>query len=373
MAAETIEHVAESGWSTNERLAHARELVLEYGWNATAYQIVNPGITLWFSSTGDAVLGYVQRGHTRVVAGAPVCPPERVSEVVDEFERQCTIERMRVCYFGAEERLEAAVHGRATHAMVLLGAQPSWNPAAWAGIIAGKASLRAQLNRARNKGVIVSPMSPAEATGNPELQRVLREWLATRGLPPMHFLVEPETLTRLFDRRVFVARSRGQEIMAFLVASPAPARGGWLIEQFVRGRAAPNGTVELLLDAAMRAFAEEGYQYVTLGLAPLSRYARPAEVNPAWLRLVLKWVRAHGQRFYNFEGLDNFKAKFQPWHWEPVYAIVNEPTFSPRALYAIAAAFSDGSPIWTIVRAIWRAARTELRWLRRRVANHNRH
>ena len=366
MAGTIAEKGADRSGGIGEALNHARELVLRYGWNATAYQVVNPGISLWFSTKGDAVLGFVQRGNTRVVAGAPVCAPERVRDVVEEFEGQCTADRMRVCYFGAEARLETELRGDPSHAMVLLGAQPSWNPATWPGIIGGKASLRAQLNRARNKGVSIARMPSAVATGNPELQRVLREWLATRGLPPMHFLVEPETLSRLFDRRVFVARSRAQEIIAFLVASPAQARGGWLIEQFVRGRAAPNGTVELLLDAAMRAFAEEGYQYVTLGLAPLSRYARPAEVNPAWLRWVLKWVRAHGRRFYNFEGLDNFKAKFQPQYWEPVYAIVNEPAFSPRALYAIAAAFSDGSPVWTITRALWRAARTELRWLKRR-------
>jgi phosphatidylglycerol lysyltransferase len=355
-------------WSLDEQLAHARELVLRYGWNATSYQLVNPGISLWFSLRGDAVVGYVQRGHTRVVAGAPVCAPDRLRAVVTEFEAQSTAEQMHVCYFGAEERLEGVLRDSATHAMVLLGAQPSWNPASWGAIIQGKASLRAQLNRARNKGVVVAPISSGEATGNPELQRVLREWLATRGLPPMHFLVEPETLSRLFDRRVFLARSRLGEIIAFLVASPAPARGGWLIEQFVRGRAAPNGTVELLLDAAMRSFAVEGYRYVTLGLAPLSRYAQPGAVNPTWLRWVLKWVRAHGRRFYNFEGLDNFKAKFLPPRWEPVYAIVNEATFTPRALYAIAAAFSDGSPIWTIIRAFWRAARTELRWLRNRFA-----
>ena len=111
----------------------------------------------------------------------------------------------------------------------------------------------------------------------------------------MHFLVEPDTLARLFDRRVFVARSQSRQILAFLVASPAPGR------------------------------------------------------------------------FYNFEGLDTFKAKFQPEHWEPVYAIVNRPRFSPAALYAITAAFSDGSPVETIARALWRAARTESRWIRRRL------
>jgi phosphatidylglycerol lysyltransferase len=290
-------------------------------------------------------------------------------EVVDEFERDCAARRRRVCYFGAEDRLESLLTGDRLHSKVLLGAQPSWNPAHWADIVARKASLRAQLNRSRNKGVTVTLMPSEEATGHPELERVLREWLATRGLPPMHFLVEPDTLRRLVDRRVFVARLGTGEIAAFLVASPAPARRGWLIEQFVRGRKAPNGTIELLLDAAVRGLASEGYAYVTLGLAPLSRHGLRPEENPWWLRLLLRWVRAHGRRFYNFEGLDNFKAKFQPERWEPVYAIVDEARFSPGMLYAIAAAFSDGSPLWTIARALWRAARTELRWLRRRLAN----
>jgi len=351
----------------SDPLARARELVLAYGWNATSYQIVNPGIQLWFARDGDAVVGYVERHLTRVVAGAPVCAPDRLLSVVEEFEQDCQDCRRRVCYFGAENRLETLLRRRQTHSMVLLGSQPSWNPTHWAGIVAGKASLRAQLNRARNKGITVAVMPSAEATNSPALRRVLDEWLATRGLPPMHFLVEPETLARLFDRRVLIARSREGPVVAFLVASPAPARGGWLVEQFVRGARAPNGTVELLLDTAMRSLAADGFEYVTLGLAPLSRHSLPQAVNPLWLRMALKVVRAHGRRFYNFEGLDRFKAKFQPERWEPVYAIVNERHFSPGALYAIAAAFSDGSPASTIGRALWRAARTELRWLRRRL------
>src|SRR5689334_1172540 len=348
-------------------LALARELVMSHGWNATAYQIVNPGMSLWFSAAHDAVVGYVDRGRTRVVAGAPVCAPERLANVVAEFEHECSSGGRRICYFGAEARLETLLRKDRGHSMVLLGAQPSWNPAHWAAIIQSKASLRAQLNRSRNKGVTVSPMSAAEATDDPALRRVLNEWLATRGLPPMHFLVEPDTLTRLYDRRVFVARSRAGEIVAFLVASPAPARAGWLVEQFVRGQSAPNGTVELLLDCAMRTLADEGYEYVTLGLAPLSRHGIAGKSNPRWLRFALAWVRAHGRRFYNFEGLDRFKAKFQPEKWEPVYAIVNKPSFSPRALYAIAAAFSDRSPVSTVARALWRAGQTEIAWLRRKV------
>jgi phosphatidylglycerol lysyltransferase len=341
----------------------ARELVLRYGWNATAYQIINPGIEHWFSRGGDAVVGYVKRRGVRVVAGAPVCAAARLADVAAEFEAEAAERGERVCYFCAEARLEALYGGVRDHSMVQLGSQPVWNPKQWAAIITAKRSLRAQLNRARNKGLTVEEWPAARAQDNAELHRCLAEWLATRGLPPLHFLVEPETLARLADRRTFVAR-RADGVVGFLIASPVPERHGWLVEQNIRGRCAPNGTTELLLDAAVRALAADGAEYLTVGLAPLSKMAAAtAGENPLWLRTLLGWVRAHGRRFYNFEGLEAFKAKFHPEAWEPVYAITNQRTFSPLTLYAVAAAFSDGSPAALMLRAMFKAAAAEFKWL----------
>jgi phosphatidylglycerol lysyltransferase len=344
-------------------LDRVRALVLRHGWNATAYQIVNPGISHWLCRMGDAVVGYVDAGRVRVVAGAPVCAHDRLADVVTEFEAWCGATNHRACYFGAEDRLESLLRNSTSHAHVLLGAQPAWNPAGWPSILARRASLRAQLNRARNKGVTIARLESGIATRDALLRRLLDEWLDTRGLAPLHFLVEPNTLERLYDRRVFVAR-RGENAVAFLVASPVPCRSGWLIEQIVRGRAAVNGVNELLVDAAMCEFAAEGARYVTLGLSPLSPHApeQPSDANPLWLKFLLRWVRAHGRRFYNFEGLDHFKAKFSPDRWEPVYAISAESRFSVRSLRAIAQAFSGGSPELLVLRSLGRAARSEARW-----------
>jgi phosphatidylglycerol lysyltransferase len=350
----------------SEQLRQARELVLRHGWNATAYQIINPGIKLWFSSICEAVVGFVRGRNTLVVAGAPVCARERLADVATEFEQAARRDGKRVCYFGAEARLESLYRGATTHSMVLLGAQPIWRPLNWLKIISHRASLRAQLNRARNKSVSVGEWPSSQAAKHPALQTCLQEWLATRGLPPMHFLVEPQTLERLADRRVFVAEQKGQ-VVGFLVASPIPRRNGWLIEQIIRGHGAPNGTAELMIDAAVRAMAEEGSEYVTLGLSPLSRRAGISqEDNPLWLRWLLSWAQAHGRRFYNFDGLDAFKTKFQPERWEPVFAIFNAPHFSPTALYAIAEAFTNGSPIRVVSGAMLKAMQTEVGWFAKR-------
>ena len=341
----------------------ARALVLRYGWNATAYQILNPGISHWFSAGEDAVLGYARFHGVYVVAGAPVCTAERLAAVVDEFEREVRADGSHVCYFGAEGRLERLLRNEPGRAFVILGGQPVWRPGAWAPIVDQHASLRAQIQRARNKDVEVGEWNAARARGRADLWRCLREWGATRGLPPMHFLVEPRTLDRLEDRRVFVAERTGYGVVGFLLASPVPVRRGWLVEQIIRGRGAPNGCNELLIDTAMRVFEAEDAGYVTLGLSPLSRRAHLDEtINPRWLRYVLAWMRAHGRRFYNFDGLDAFKAKLDPEGWEPVYAIADERRVLPRTLFAIAAAFSGGSPIAFVARAVLGAARMEAVW-----------
>jgi len=347
-------------------VAAARALVLAHGSSASAYQILNPGISHWFSRNSDAVVGYVEHAGYRIVAGSPVCAEERLAAVVDEFAGDARARGLRLCYFGAESPLAAHLEALGGHARIRLGAQPVWNPAHWEQGMAGHASLRAQLHRARNKGVTVREWSVDEHVDDTRLHRCLEDWLATRGAPPMHFLVEPQTLGRLFDRRLFVAE-RGTSIVGFLVASPVPRRRGWLIEQIIRGAGAVNGTSELLVDAAIRALARDGSGFVTLGLSPLSTRGSVGQVPTAiWLRLLLGWVRAHARRFYNFEGLDAFKAKLRPAGWEPLYAIADSPRFSPAALHAIAGAFTEGSPVLATLRALAWALRQELRALPRR-------
>jgi phosphatidylglycerol lysyltransferase len=339
----------------------ARALVLTHGHNPTAYQILNPGIECWFGAAGDAVVGYVDRPGVRVVAGNPICPRERLAEVTAEFEVATARTGRRVCYLGADEALDRVCRDSSRHARIVVGAQPVVNPQHWSHTVREHTSLRAQLNRARNKSVVVDQWFAEHATDHPELRRCLEEWLDARGLPPLHFLVEPETLGNLHDRCIFVAHEDGR-VIGFLVASPV-GRRGWHLEQMIRGRRAPNGTMELLMDAAMRRFASRRDTYVALGAAPLSDRAADGTSPPPLIRGLLAWQRAHARRFYNFQGLEHFKAKFWPDTWEPVLAISGEQEFSVGTLYAIAGAYSGRSPVAMLFPALGRALLQELRWI----------
>lgn len=319
---------------------HTRQLVLQHGWNSTSFQIINPGIQHWFSQDGAGVIGYTSASRIRVVVGAPVCAAGSLSAIARAFEADAAACQESVCYFCAESRLDQALAGAEPYSKFLLGAQPVWNPLHWNQTVAANRSLRAQLNRSRNKGVSVEEWSVPRASHSPELSECLHRWLDAKGLPPLHFMVETDLLTRLEHRRIWVAQHADQ-IVGFLVLSPVRRRNGWLFELFPHHPQSPNGTVELMIDAAMQTIAADGCSYATLGLSPLSTRGCVAAVNqPLWLTLMLFWMRKAGQRFFNFEGLDAFKAKLKPDHWEPAFAIMNSPRISARTLWAITAAFA---------------------------------
>jgi phosphatidylglycerol lysyltransferase len=332
---------------------------MTHGRTATACQILNPGISHWFSSQHDAVVGYVRRGSWILAAGEPVCLARSLGAVSAEFEQHARSLGLHVCYVCASDNMRSLLAESNLHSTVTMGAQPVWNPAEWPGIVRSRASLRAQLHRSLNKGVTIESWRPAEGARHPGIRRTLSEWLRSKRLPPMHFLVEPEVLHGTADNRILLVARREKQIVAFLVASPIAARNGYLVEELARSSRAPNGTSELLIDAAMNRFAAMGSTYATMGLVALARGT--IRENPFWLRSLMLVARAHANRFYNFRGLERFRDKMHPAYWEKVYAISNQSRFTPQALYAMGGAFSGISPVRAIGLAVLKGAREELR------------
>jgi phosphatidylglycerol lysyltransferase len=305
-------------------------LLKRHGWNATSFQILEPGFRYWFDGD-DACVGYVDTGRAWVAAGSPVAPPERFAEVTERFAAAASAAGRRACCFATEQRFRDG----APWSSLRVGDQPSWSPADWADVLRGSRSLREQLRRAHAKGVAVRRLTPDElAAGRPirvELERLIARWLASRPIAPMGFLVHVDPFTFPDERRYFVAEQAGR-VVGFLSAIPIYARPGWFFEDFLRDPDAPNGTVEVLVDAGMRAAAAEDIPYVTLGLVPLS-----GEIGP-WLRAARRW----GKALYDFDGLRAFKAKLKPRAWDPIFLSYPPQRSGFGAMFDTLTAFSRG-------------------------------
>ena len=341
----------------------------------------------WSGASG-ATVRYVEVrswGRVWVCEGAPDGPrPDRPAAAA-AFEDRAQARGARVLWFAVEHLGDLGRCGSGRERpSVVIGAEPVWRAGRWPAVVAGKSSLRAQIRRARNKGVVVEPWPAERVRRSPELRAVLAEWLAGRGLPPLAFAASPFVLDEPGDRQFWVAR-RGAAVVGYLALRPAaaaegprrgsPPAGGSppaeaLVEWIIRGRAAPNGTAARLLDAAVRSLSPDvGF---TLGLVPLSTRAPLSDAAPPLpVRALLAWTRAHATRFYNFDGLERFKTKFVPDRWRALSLATDGRPITVLTFHAIAAAFAaPRGPTRFVARALWDAARDEAwaaaRWLRSR-------
>jgi phosphatidylglycerol lysyltransferase len=256
------------------------------------------------SPTPVWMVACVDTGSAWVAAGSPLAEPSRVAEVATAFVDDARTQRRQACFFGCEGQ---AFPG---FARLLLGEQPVWTAASWRETLATHRRLREQIRRAAAKGVTVRMASAADLSPGTSLRSqvdaLALEWLESRRMAPMGFLVALEPFHAPEEHRYLVAERKGR-LVAFASAVPIYRRGGWLVEDVVRDASAPNGTTEALLDRLMRDVAED--ESVTLGLTPLS--------GPVsrWLRV----VRFASRPMFDFAGLRAFRQRLRPMRWESVW------------------------------------------------------
>ena len=331
--------------------ARVLALIKRYGRTATSFQALEPNLQYWFHGQ-NACVAYAECGNSFVTAGGPICNHGTEIEIAHKFAAYAADRGKRLRWFATECDLSETGEFAVLH----IGEQPTWRPEEWTATVANKRSLREQLRRARAKGVVVSQRSAGELSPNSkhrnEIIELAHRWLAARAMAPMGFLVHLHLLNHLQERRFFEARQDGQ-LIGVLAAVPIYANRGWFFEDVLRDPRAPNGTIELLFDAAMRSLARDGANSVTYGLAPL------ANVKSPWLRR----IRDRSRRLYDFDGLHRFKTKLVPSSWQPIYLAFPATERGVRATVDSLKAFAHGSFLRFAWRTLLHRARTVTRWL----------
>ena len=312
--------------------ARVLAVLQRHGRDTTSFQVLEPGLEYWFEGD-EACVAYMDVGGAYVVAGAPICATGSAADIAARFMDFADQRGKRVRFFAVEnERL-----GDAGLTLMHMGEQPAWRPDEWPAALREKRSLREQLRRARAKGVSVRRVSVDEMRDPAsEFRRgadeLVAAWKESRAMAPMGFVVQLDLYSFADQRRVFVAERDGL-VVGLLAAVPIYERNGWFFEDVLRRPDAPNGTMELLFDHAMRAAHEAGIDHVTYGLAPLAN-------TPSRL---LAGIRDRTRWLYHFDGVRAFKAKLMPSSWHPVYLAHPSRERGIRAVLDVLAAFARGS------------------------------
>lgn len=304
------------------------ELVKKYGRTTTSLQILASNFS--YFRTRDACVAYVETGGSWVASGTAIGPEHREIDAMERFTAEASKHGKRSCFFAAERDLSS----ESSFASMHIGDQPVWDATKW-GQSLGK-SLKEQLRRARAKKVTVRVVDPEEIINVDHPTRrgvnaVISHWLEGRRIAQLGFVIDLDPFHEVHERRVFVAEREGS-IVGVLIAIPIYGSNGWLIDNMLRDPSAPNGTVELLFDLALRTFGEQKCSYVTLGLSPFVGVSSP----------LIEFIRDATGYFYNFKGLYAFKTKLRPSHWQRIYLAYPKTMRPSDAVYDAITAFLPG-------------------------------
>jgi phosphatidylglycerol lysyltransferase len=149
----------------------------------------------------------------------------------------------------------------------------------------------------------------------PELRGISDDWLKKKNTTEKRFSLGCFDPVYLVQMPLGVVRQQGK-IVAFANLWPGGQQAELSIDLMRYSSDAPSDVMEYLFVQLILWAKQAGYVWFNLGMAPLTGIEnRP--VAPLWNRMAALVYR-HGEHFYNFQGLRQYKEKFEPV-WEPKY------------------------------------------------------
>jgi phosphatidylglycerol lysyltransferase len=290
----------------------------------------NPGRT--------AMLMYGVEGRSWVSMGDPVGPEAERAELAWRFRELCDQHRGWCSFYQVnEKRLHLYVDLGLS--LIKLGEEARVPLPDFALLGPARKKLRWAVRKAEELGCrfeVISATQVAPLLG--DLESLSEGWLREKNTREKGFSLG--FFESGYLQRLPLAVVRGEHgIVAFANLWLGSDREELSIDLMRHAAAAPPVVMDYLFVQLMMWGRANGYRWFNLGMAPLSGLEGRA-IAPLWSRLGTLVYR-HGEHFYNFQGLRQYKEKFEPV-WEPRYLACPGGLALPRVLADVAALISHG-------------------------------
>ena len=200
-------------------------------------------------------------------------------------------------------------------------------------------ALRRTQRQMERDGVTFEVIAPAGVPPLlPELRSISDAWLEAKRTREKGFSLGRFDNSYLARFPMALVR-RGGTIVAFANVWTTGRKTELSVDLMRYTPDAPGGVMQFLFTELMMWGKAQRYEYFRLGMAPFSGLERRM-LAPLWTKLGAFMYR-HGEHFYNFQGLREYKEKFDPV-WEPRYLASPGGIALPRILTNVTTLISGG-------------------------------
>ncbi|NPD21866.1 bifunctional lysylphosphatidylglycerol flippase/synthetase MprF [Corallococcus sp. AB038B] len=322
---------------TVEELQRVRPLVASAPESMASLALVGDK-SLLLNDASTAFLMYGVSGRAWVSMGDPVGPPDAATELAWRFLEMADRHHGWACFYqvgpGALPRyldLGLTLLKLGEEATVPLQDFNLEGPE--------RRGLRHGMHRMEREGWTFE-VQPREAVPElvPQLRAISDAWLAEKHTREKGFSLGCFSPRYLEQGPVALVR-RNDVLMGFANVWAPDTKEELSVDLMRYQPGSPHGAMDFLFTSLMLWGRGQGFLRFNLGMAPFSGFEARA-LAPMWNRLGALLFR-HGEHFYNFQGLRQYKEKFRP-DWAPRYLASPGGLALPGVLAGVASLVSRG-------------------------------
>jgi phosphatidylglycerol lysyltransferase len=314
-------------------------MIVHNSLEVTAYLALLGDKRLLFSPQGDAFIMYAVEGRSWIAMGDPVGPELRWPELIWRFRELSDRYGGRTVFYEiGHERLDLYLDLGLS--LLKLGEEahvPLSTFTLEGGARKGLRYTRRKFEKEGYRFEVIQPESVADHLDT--LKNISDAWLTEKNIREKGFSLgffQPDYIRRC--PVAFVIRNKRIEAFANLWTGAQLAELSLDLMRYLPG--ATEGVMEYLFICLMLWGKEQGYRWFNLGMAPFSGLENRA-LAPLWNRLGA-FVFRYGEHFYNFQGLRQYKEKFDP-EWRPKYLASPGGLALPQVFANLATLISEGT------------------------------
>lgn len=300
--------------ASDEELALADAVITSVP-DASAHLAFTRDKALLFNDPNTGFVMYAVAGRSWVSMGDPVASPDAVDVLITQFiELADRNGGWPVFYKIGRQFLHVYLdHGLS---VVKLGEEARVNLESFSLEGGQRRNLRRAWRKAVEAGCTFELVPPGEIESVlPEMRVVSDRWLSEKKTREKGYSLGSFDDAYISRFPVGVARCNGQ-LVAFATVWPSGEHEELEVDLMRYTADAPPGIMRYVLVEFMNWGRCQGFRWFNLGMAPLSGLVRTS-ASPLWNQIGTA-VFGLGERFYNFQGIREFKEWFYP-AWEPRY------------------------------------------------------